>query len=331
MAFMAAAGLAAAAASAYGAYSANKNAQAAATQNANALAVQRRQMELSALQQEAALAGTTNARGDRTRYVPGVGWVEEVSPLTRALMVRSDQEEAARLAEDLPRQRMLREAGFSQQMADRGLATALLGRMNEGKRSLADVQAGNVRSNVAQLMAGPQNTRNAAIMSALRQGTGAQSVVEATGRRGLADTRAALEASYNSAPTDYANAESARTNDSLTRYNMLMSRAMAPDGVAFNPNALADALSNSRARQQMVAPQALGAAGNIQAAKVLAENDNVATRIASAAKGLSGVGQNISTLYDYFGGGKRQTGPVATVPTAQYDTNAYNSADYWGS
>ena len=41
-------------------------------------------------QYELATAGRQDARGNKTKYVPGVGWVEDVTPETRDIVKGSD-------------------------------------------------------------------------------------------------------------------------------------------------------------------------------------------------------------------------------------------------
>lgn len=311
---LAVAGLASAAAAAYGAYSSSKTAAAARQQNALAQAVQRRQMELSEDQQRASLAPTTNARGDRSEYIPGVGWVETASPLTRAIQSRSDNEEARRLAQDMPRQAAQREVAYAVQQRDRGLANASLARSNIGTRSLADTEADAVRGGVAQAVAGRKQIGNAALLTALRSGTGAQDFLAAQGRNGQADTRVALEQARSAAPGQYAAGENGRVDQGLNRYQNLMGRALAPDqSVPFQPSQLADNLAALRQKQQGTAAYGMASAMNIKPASVTPVDNEVGKRIAAFG---DAAGMGISSIDKLMGGnGSGRT--------------AYNSAKGW--
>lgn len=261
MAFLAAAGIAAAGAAAYGAYETGQASKRAGVAQRNALAVQKRQQELSEEQQRAALAPTTNARGDRTEYIPGVGWVETPSATTKGLMAASDAEERQRLANDLPQQRAVRDANYRQQIADRGLAGALFARLNEGRRTVEDTEAGQVREGVARMVAGPQQTDNALFTAALRQGSGGVDALRSAQSGNGNSTRAIIEAARNNAPTMQAQSEGARLDPAMARYNLMMNRGTAPADVQFNPTNAGDALGASRMSQQRSAPYGLAMAG----------------------------------------------------------------------
>lgn len=308
-----------AAASAYGAYKSGQAADAAARQNALNGRIAARQMELSKEQQEAALAGSINARGDRTRYVPGVGWVEEASPLTRALMQRSDQEELARLTQDMPRARMQREAQFRVQQGERGLADALLARTGIGTRSMQDLQADATRLGVAQATAGAQQGQRDIAMAALRQGFGPQGHAAAATAPQSA-TRVAIEQARSGAPRAFADNESARLNDGLNRYGNLMGRALAPDGVAFTPNTLADTLTASRAKQQQTSAYGLANASHLSPQKVETVDPMLGTRALSAAKGLG----------ELYGAYQKWRGTPTATTSGSSNGSSYYSEDYIG-
>lgn len=317
MSILAAAAVVSAAAAAYGAYESGQASQRAGVAQRNALAVQRRQMDLSEQQQAATLAPTTNARGDRTSYTPGVGWVEDASPLTRALMGASDQEELLRLTQDLPRARMNREAMFRGQQDDRGLATALLARTNEGARNLADIEAGQIREGTARQVAEPQRRDSALFINALRQGSGATDLVRQSQDGNQSSTRLVLEQARNAAPRMLADNESARLNDGLNRYGTLMQRATANPDIPFTPNTLADTLTTSRMSQQRMAPYGLGMAGaNLKPVGEFATGTsygNQASQVAAAMRGL----YNNQAMQEYFKYGNFAPGSSPlSAPTA---------------
>lgn len=289
MTIMAVSALASAAAAGYGAYSADKAQGNAATMNAAALDQQRRQQRL---QEEAAARtreGGIDARGNRTRYVPGQGMVEEASPLTRTLMGRSDQEEALRLSQDLPRQRMQREALFKQQQDERGLANSILARANVGTRSLADQEADATRLNVARAVSGPQQAERDAVITALRQGTGAEAS-QIAARRGARDnTRVALEEARSGAPRAFADADSARLNDAYNRYGQTMARALAVDNMPFVPNDAGDKLLAARMAQEKAAGTNLYYAANmVDPLKLQDDSGTQLARIQGALNSASG-------------------------------------------
>lgn len=283
---LAVAAAASAVAAGYGAYESGQAGKRAGRAQGAANAIARRQMELSEEQERASLAPTTNARGDVTEYIPGVGWREKPSELTQTLLARSDAEEARRGAEDLPRARMQREDQFRAQQAERGLANATLARANEGTRSLADVEADAVRTGVARAMAGPQQAERDAVITALRQGTGAENTLINNARGRGQDTRVVLEEARANAPRALADADSARLTDSTNRYAALMSRAFAPDNVAFSPSTLADTLSGLRSKGQQTAAYGMAGARSFNKPENFNTDTTYGAQASSALAGL---------------------------------------------
>jgi hypothetical protein len=353
MALLAAAAVASAAAGAYGAYTASKSAAAARKQNQQNIDIAKRQQQLSEEMQESSLAPTRDARGNVTRYIPGVGWVEEPTALTRALMLGSDAEEQRRLQEDLPRQRMQRENMFSQQQHERGLAGAMLARMGTGERTMQDIEADNIRVGAAQVNANTQQQNRDAVITALRQGTSADDVLASNGRNNASNLRLVLEQARAGTPSQYHNAESERLNDATQRYMSMVGHAYAPDTLPFAPNTLADTLATRTLSQQKTSPYALAHAMNLRPAQISPVDDQVATRIQSGINGIMGAydwynartkqqqqaaqpAAN-SALYNYAMEQKQHyiDNPNAPVTnnTANYldRNNAYYSADYAGS
>jgi hypothetical protein len=296
---LAAAAVAASAASAgAGIMSANASSKAAKDQNRLARENFERQQGMSDAQLAMAKAPTTDARGNRSEYIEGQGWVETPSAITRTLMARSDQEEALRNAQDQPRARRTREALAASQARERGLANTLLARSNIGTRSLDDVRASDIRVGIADAAAAPRAVSNAATLTALRQGTGAQETLAQLGRQNIQDRRNVLARADANAPAQFAQSEEQRLTGPLNRYNMLMGRGTANAELPFVPNTLAETLTAARSKQQAIAPQAIGSAMNTQAPKIAIEDDMLAQRLGSAAGTLKYLGgQDFDTLF----------------------------------
>lgn len=293
---LAVAAAASAAAAGYGAYSANQNAIAARRQNAANISVSQRQQALAQQQADAQMAARTDARGNRTEYIPGVGWVETLSPLSRSLLARSDQEEMGRTA-DYGRERLQRETAFDQQQQDRGLANALLARTNQGTRNVADIEAEQGLIGAGQAVAGRQQTNNAAMINALRGGTGAQEMMQAQGKGGAGDTRLALLQARAAAPRGFADAESARLNDGMNRYNNLMQRALAPNNTPFQQSTLADTLTAASAKQQQTGAYGMATAmQGMKAPQLGVEDDMRAARFGNFAAGIGNMLGNKQTM-----------------------------------
>lgn len=202
---------------------------------------------LRMLQEDMAKAGTVDARGNVTEFVPGVGWVTRPSEATRTAINASDTEQRLRLAQDMTRARMQRENTFNRQLQEGAQANAILAGLDVGGETLDDLRGALIERNVARAVSGPNAMRSNVGTTALRQGTGAEAALAAANRGAVADTRTALaEARFDAAPM-LAERRSARVNPILNQYNLLASRATAPDNVAFNPTSLDEGLAKTLA------------------------------------------------------------------------------------
>lgn len=202
---------------------------------------------LRMLQEDLAKAGTTDARGNVTEFVQGVGWVTRPTDATRSMISASDTEQRLRLAQDMTRGRMQRENTFARQQQEGARADAILSGIDVGGETLDDLRGALIARNVARAVSGPNAMRSNVGTTALRQGSGAEAALAAANRGAVADTRTALaEARLDAAPT-LAERRSARVNPVLNQYNMLASRATAPDNVAFNPTSLDEGLAKTLA------------------------------------------------------------------------------------
>lgn len=107
----------------------------------NALAIneQRRQNLLQRMFAERILAmqleGQTDAFGNRTRYVPGMGFVTELDPTVQTLQNASLQEQLRRQTEDAPRIRRGQRANERRRADEAGVADVVMGEM---QRASAD-------------------------------------------------------------------------------------------------------------------------------------------------------------------------------------------------
>jgi hypothetical protein len=242
-----------AAAAAYGAYSQNQ----AAGANAR-LSRQQQQMQfmnylenrkLRQLQEEMAKASTVDARGNVTEFVPGVGWITRPTETTRNLIGASDAEQRLRLAQDMTRGRMQRENNFARQQQEGADANAVLSGLNVGGETLDELRNTLIERNVARAMSGNNAAKASIGTTALRQGTGGEAALAQLGRNSIADTRTALAEARADANPSFAERRSARVNPILNQYNILASRATAPEGTPFNPTSLDEGLARTLAQR----------------------------------------------------------------------------------
>jgi hypothetical protein len=226
------------------------------------------QQRLASLQEEMARAGSVNARGDKTEYVPGVGWVTRQSAQTDALIKSSDQEQRLRNTTDASRSRMRRENTFGRQANEGQQADAILGGINTGQQTPADLRAAMIEANVAKAVSGGDDMRKRIGMVSLRSGSGGQQALADISRNNMMDTRSAIADANLNAPDEYNARRSARVNPRLNQYNMLAERATNADDVSFQPTTLEEGLTASARSRANMAPQSIGSAMNVDAPRV---------------------------------------------------------------
>ena len=288
-----------------GLMNAGTGAAAARAQNDIAFRNYYMQQRLARLQEEMARAGTTNSRGDRTEYVPGVGWVERPTETTRGIIAASDNEERLRLAQDAPRARMRREDNFTRQTREGQEADAILGGMRTGQQTPDDLRAAMIEAGVARAMSGANDMRGRIGLVSLRSGTGGQEALASLGRNAMRDTRTAIAEARLEAPSEYQSRRAARVNPRLNQYQSLVARASAPDEVQFQPTNLDEGLGQALRSRMNMAPQALGAAMNVDAPNVAFREDRTPVALDSLGQYLVGLNR-LGTRNGWWGSNTTQ-------------------------
>lgn len=273
-----------------GAVNAGQAQQAANAQNDLALRQFYANRRIAQLQEEMARAGTRNARGDVTEYIPGVGWVERPSPTTQAAISASDQEQLLRMAQDMPRARMLREANFGRQLAEGNMADSILAGIDTGSQSVPDLRGAMIRAGTAKATSGADDMRKRVGLVSLRSGTGGQEILAKLGRNSLADTRTAIAEADLEAPSEYVGRRGQRVNSRLNQYGALAARASAPEGTPFQPTVLDESLNSTLRSRANMAPQALGSAMGLEGPNVRYAEDRTPVALDSLGQYLLGLG-----------------------------------------
>ena len=214
----------------FGANSAAKaNAAAAAAQNDINFRNYYLQRQIAAKQQEMAQAGTRDARGDVTEYVPGVGWVSRPSDVTRGIISASDAEERQRLTRDALQQRMQRGNQFDRQLREGADADVQRTDAGVGRQTLDDIRGKLIARNAARANSGRLNAASMVGLRAL-QGAGGADAIREMSRTAAPDLRTAItEAEADSNP-EFEARRAGREGNSLNRYNVLAGRATTPIG-----------------------------------------------------------------------------------------------------
>lgn len=289
------------------------------------------QQRIADQQMELQTAGTRTARGDTTRYVPGVGWIEELSPGSRLLQGASDKEQLLRNTEDANRSREGRRQNFARRQEESSAADTLLREYRGVQgRSRAGVEGALAERNLAAVQDPLDSTRQAVQMQALRSGSGAANVLDALSQRGRLGTRSALAEARVQAPQVYEDEQSSRKSNTLNQYNTLATRASNTDDVPFEASNIADNLDLGAARSRALAPQfggvasaalARGGAGVLDALQRQTQPNYGAAAF--------GVGSSLSGLYNALFNRKDQLDTNRTVGSAGSGASGYDLSG-WG-
>lgn len=271
--------------------------------------------------QQLATAGTRTARGDSVRYVPGIGWIESLSPVSTNLQGASDAESMARMTQDMPRARAGRAMNYSRRLDENSAANTMLNEFrNTTGPTRAGVEAALTEQNLARVDDGVRNTRSAVNMQALRSGSGASRIIDSLAARGRSGVRSAIADARVAAPGVFNELNNDAKGNALNRYNLMATRASNIDDVPFEPSNVADALSMRADRARLGAPGALGTASNaVNAGTGLSINTlgNQRNNLPLIIGGLGSAAQNAWTgLFDT----KRQRGTTYNEPQAPGST-----------
>jgi hypothetical protein len=283
------------------------NAQAKAAREANNIAMmqfleQRRQAELAQRQAE---EGSTDSRGNRVRYIPGRGWVTELTEPSRRIQTASDVEELQRNTIDAASSRAIREMAARRQAREAGIADATLAQRGVGERSVADVQAALLASKAARAMAGNRAMQRNINLGALRMGTGGEMALAELGRSGLEDARTAIaDARLEAAPMAVAQ-NAARLGANDASYNMMASRATQPLNSTFRPSTIGESTAEAATGRFGGRAAQMQAAANIQAIRA-PQMQYAEDRTPTAIAGLGSAFMGAGNLYNAYQ--KRNTG-----------------------
>lgn len=291
-----------------------RNQQAAAqAQMVMAQRMLEQQEENARRQYELATAGTTTARGDVTRFTPGMGWSETLGPVSRQLLGASDAEALRRYGAGA-RADIGRRQNFDRRQLESSAADTELRRfINMRPRGVGEIQGALTEAGIADVNDPLDRQQEAVNLQALRSGTGASHVIDALAQRGRTGVRSAIANARLRAPGMAEEEASTRGGNTLNRYGALASRASNVDDVPFQPSTVADVLAQRTDVGRAVAPQAVGGAsaalGRGMAGMEGAYGRSIAAQpeyglaFASAAQGLEGLYNNLFKRRAYNPGG----------------------------
>lgn len=205
--------------------------------------------------------GSTDAQGNRVRFIEGVGWVTELSDEQEALRELYNREETEQLTNDLQKQRQLFNANVERQGREGTVAEALLNAFQRVRRT--DPRETENLLNLAASR-GINQAADDSLSTAMRSANRAGS--SNAGRMASQMSEGRMQALADAFMNNTLNARQASDDqyareqgNLLNMYNMVASRASAAPGIGYNPRNI-----EGIAAQQ--AGQAQGAGNNASAA-----------------------------------------------------------------
>ena len=272
---------------------ANSASKAAAASNDIALRNYYLQRQMAQEQMRMAQAGSTDSRGNRTEYIPGVGWVTTPTERTRSLQTASDNEQLQRLTTDAIRARLVRERASQRGLQEGAAADSLLTQLTSPYQERpADVRGLLTARNVARANSGAANMRKRIGMQSLRQGGsgGYGNALTRLAQTEQADRRSAIADANYDAPVEASARTAARQGDVQNRYSGLAAGARAPVDVAFQPDQIGTSLSEQLAARARGAPGSSNSSGYIRAPQIGNTENTLPARLTG-----------LSTAFNEFG------------------------------
>jgi hypothetical protein len=230
------------------------------------------QRQMAQEQMQLAKAGSVDARGNTTQFIPGVGWVSTPSDATRSIISASDGEERQQLTGDAIRRRLGSERNSTRSMAEGSAADSILAQVTTPyQETQNDVRSRLIARGVARAGSGPSAMRNRIGMQTLRQGGlgGGQTNALARITRDAQDTRrtAIADANY-SAPTEASARTAATQGDLVNRYAALAQGARSQIGSPTQPSQIGSSLSEQLAARAKGAAYGSNTSGYISSPRV---------------------------------------------------------------
>lgn len=249
-----------------------------------------------------ATAGQTDARGDQTEYIPGVGWVTTPSAMSDSLIKGSDAEQLARLGTDA----QIRRRGLLENEQRRGIegrtADAQLEQLREqpefSVQGLKDVLLSRATADTNKAY---DRTLDRIGTQAIRSGaSNAGAIMQDVNRQRADDVRRAGSGVDAQAMQLYNDLEGARTGRQGNLYNLLASRASNFEDVPFQPSNLNEILASRNASARNTVPNIAGTVINASSNPGGFYPTNIQPQYGTA-NALGGALSNIGGQFEKYG------------------------------
>lgn len=232
-------------------------------------------------QRDLATAGQINARGDRTAFVPGVGFVATPSTFTRGMQDVADAEAIAGYAVDQPRVREEQRQAFLRRLSAGADADAARAGRGVGRQDIPDIQSRAIELGFAEADSGADALRNAIGINAIRGGTGGEQALATSARNALADRRTALARARMQAPGAFVAARDAQNTMAENAMAAPMRRASGQTTARLQGGTL-DSLNGTAAAE--LASRFLARGGQVEAPRLGYADDRTSIGVGSAGR-----------------------------------------------
>jgi len=215
------------------------------------------QKRMADQQYELATAGQTDARGNKTRYVPGQGWVVDLTPESQSQIKQSDAITRNRGVDDLTRGQDERSRNYNRRMSENDAASPLLAAMANGygAPTREGVAGANKIAGVTSAAENADNVKSGFNSAALRTDMGGvplQATLASADRGATAGIRTALAQGDANAGPLYDEMLGKFNESKLNPYNMLATRASNAEGSSFQPENISAGLDNGLTQRSSV-------------------------------------------------------------------------------
>lgn len=297
---------------------AGQNKQQQQQQSALQMAMQDYQLRKQQADQayELSTAGQTDARGNKTHYVPGQGWVTDLTPESRSMVNRSDAVQNQQYVDSLGRGANERSSAFNRRLTEGSAASPLLAAMANGygAPSRAGVAGANAIAGVTGAGEAGDQARGGYNTAALRTSSGSApltSTIANIDRGATTGIRSALARSDAESGPLYQQMMDQFNQGKLNPYNMLATRASNIENMPFSPEGISASTDATGLNRAARAPDAVARSN---AGFAGAANPMIAAMLAQKQPNYdSFIGGLTSNLKNLVGGsgGNRMYGDVS--------------------
>ncbi len=265
-------------------------------------------------QYELATAGQQDARGNKTVYVPGVGWKTIMTPESQAMIGRSDAVQNQGYVESLGRGADERRSAFNRRLTEGSTANPLLDaiRYGYGAPSREGVAGASKIAGVTGAGEAGDQARSGYSSAALRTESGSaplSTTIANIDRGATQGIRSALSRGDAEAGPLFQQMTDQFNQGKLNPYNMLASRASNVENMPFNPEGISGSIDATSMRRGVMAPDSVAKGSSAFAG---AANPMIAAMLGQTTpnydKFIGGLTENIKPFFSGNSGSREYGG-----------------------